>query len=44
MAGGFAVIKDVPKTMVYDLCRWRNARGDRELIPERVLWKEPLPN
>ncbi len=24
MAGGFAVIKDVPKTLVYDLCRWRN--------------------
>ncbi len=41
MAGGFAVIKDVPKTMVYELCRWRNDKGDGPLIPERVLWKEP---
>ncbi|HXX52959.1 MAG TPA: NAD+ synthase [Thermodesulfovibrionales bacterium] len=41
MAGGFAVIKDVPKTMVYDLCRWRNATGGGAVIPERVLWKEP---
>ena len=28
-AGGFAVIKDVPKTLVYELVRYRNARGDR---------------
>jgi NAD+ synthase (glutamine-hydrolysing) len=41
MAGGFAVIKDVPKTMVYELCRWRNEKEGRPLIPERVLWKEP---
>ncbi len=41
MAGGFAVIKDVPKTMVYELCRWRNAKECRALIPERVLLKEP---
>ena len=27
MAGGFAVLKDVPKTLVYELCRWRNAAG-----------------
>jgi NAD+ synthase (glutamine-hydrolysing) len=40
MAGGFAVIKDVPKTLVYDLCRWRNSsRG--AVIPERVLTKAP---
>jgi NAD+ synthase (glutamine-hydrolysing) len=40
MAGGFAVIKDVPKMLVYDLCRWHNdQRG--AVIPERVLWKEP---
>ena len=32
MAGGFAVIKDVPKTLVYELCRWRNEKGFR---PER---------
>ena len=41
MAGGFAVIKDVPKTLVYDICRWRNSFGDRIVIPDRVLWKEP---
>ena len=33
MAGGFAVIKDVPKTLVYRLVRWRNAQAGRELIP-----------
>ena len=41
MAGGFAVIKDVPKTLVYDLARWRNARDGRPVIPESVLTKEP---
>lgn len=41
MAGGFAVIKDVPKTMVYELCRWRNEKERKYLIPERVLRKEP---
>jgi len=41
MAGGFAVIKDVPKTMVYELCKWRNLKEGRVLIPERVLTKEP---
>lgn len=41
MAGGFAVIKDVPKTMVYELCKWRNEKENRELIPSRILWKEP---
>ncbi len=40
MAGGFAVIKDVPKTLVYSLCKWRNSIGE-EVIPGRVLWKEP---
>lgn len=39
MAGGFAVIKDVPKTMVYKLCEYRNRNG--EVIPQRVLTKEP---
>ena len=33
MAGGFAVIKDVPKTLVYELVRHRNARAGRELVP-----------
>lgn len=40
-AGGFAVIKDVPKTLVYDLARWRNARAGRPLIPESVLTRPP---
>jgi len=39
MAGGFAVIKDVFKTVVYDLARFRNKQ--KEIIPERVLSKEP---
>jgi NAD+ synthase (glutamine-hydrolysing) len=41
MAGGFAVIKDVSKTMVYELCRWKNKREERIVIPERVIRKEP---
>jgi NAD+ synthase (glutamine-hydrolysing) len=41
MAGGFAVIKDVPKTLVYDICRWKNSVRGREIIPGRVLAKEP---
>jgi NAD+ synthase (glutamine-hydrolysing) len=40
-AGGFAVIKDVPKLLVYRLCRERNQRAGRELIPEDVLTKPP---
>ena len=41
MAGGFAVIKDVFKLLVYRLVRWRNQREDRELIPESVLERPP---
>lgn len=41
MAGGFAVIKDVPKTLVYKICRWKNQAAGRTIIPERVIWKEP---
>jgi NAD+ synthase (glutamine-hydrolysing) len=40
-AGGFAVIKDVPKTLVYDLSRYRNGRAGSDLIPEVVLTKAP---
>jgi NAD+ synthase (glutamine-hydrolysing) len=40
-AGGFAVIKDVPKLLVYELCRDRNARAGRPLVPEDVLTKPP---
>ena len=39
MAGGFAVIKDILKTLVYRLCRYRN--GVKHLIPERVLTRAP---
>ena len=38
-AGAFAVIKDVPKLLVYELCRWRNRSG--EVVPESVLTKAP---
>ncbi len=41
MAGGFAVIKDVPKTLVYALCRDRNERAGRPLIPESAITKPP---
>lgn len=41
MAGGFAVIKDVPKTLVYELARWRNARDGTAVIPESTLTKPP---
>ena len=44
-AGGFAVIKDVPKTLVYDLCRFCNAQavleGGEGPIPDSVLDKPP---
>lgn len=48
MAGGFAVIKDVYKTLVYRLARWRNAQPARradgsmgEIIPERIITRAP---
>jgi NAD+ synthase (glutamine-hydrolysing) len=41
MAGGFAVIKDVPKTMVYDVARCANRLADRTIIPRRVMVKAP---
>ena len=41
MAGGFAVLKDVPKALVYRVARWRNAREDRPVIPEGVLERAP---
>ena len=39
MSGGYAVIKDVPKTLVYDLSRYRNTISP--VIPESVLTKPP---
>jgi NAD+ synthase (glutamine-hydrolysing) len=42
MAGGFAPIKDVPKTLVYEIAAWRNAHGSGEPpIPERIMTKPP---
>ena len=41
MAGGFAVIKDVPKTMAYELARYRNSLAETELIPHTVINKPP---
>lgn len=40
-AGGFAPIKDVFKTLAYQLARWRNEREDGPVIPENVLTKPP---
>jgi len=39
--GGYAVIKDLLKLRVYDLCRFVNARAGREIVPENVLVKPP---
>ena len=41
MAGGFAVIKDVPKMLVYEVARHVNARAGRPVIPETVFTRAP---
>ena len=41
MCGGFSVIKDVPKTLVFDLCRWRNSAEGREVIPQTTIDRPP---
>ena len=41
MAGGFAVIKDVPKTLVQQLSRHRNVMAGREVIPESIIIRPP---
>jgi NAD+ synthase (glutamine-hydrolysing) len=41
MAGGFAVIKDVFKTMVYQLSNYCNTRASREIIPSSIITKAP---
>ncbi|HEX3563420.1 MAG TPA: NAD+ synthase, partial [Solirubrobacterales bacterium] len=41
MAGGFAVIKDIFKLLVYRLVRWRNEQSEQELIPASVLERPP---
>ena len=40
-AGGFAILKDCPKLLVYELCRWRNAQEASEWIPESSISKPP---
>ena len=41
MAGGFAVLKDVPKTLVFELTKFRNKKEGKELIPKRIFSKPP---
>ncbi|HOO55628.1 MAG TPA: NAD+ synthase [bacterium] len=41
MAGGFSVIKDIPKTMVYKLCDYINAKNGKEIIPEGIITRAP---
>jgi NAD+ synthase (glutamine-hydrolysing) len=40
-AGGFAVIKDVPKTLVYELVRFRNEQGDKPVVPPSIIDRAP---
>jgi len=41
MAGGFAPLKDCPKTLVYELAIWRNRQQSAPIIPPRVIEREP---
>jgi NAD+ synthase (glutamine-hydrolysing) len=41
MAGGFSVIKDLPKLMVYELSKWINTRQESDVIPQNTISKEP---
>jgi NAD+ synthase (glutamine-hydrolysing) len=41
MAGGYAVIKDVLKMLVYELSKWRNTVGESPVIPERCITRPP---
>ncbi|MEF3191165.1 MAG: NAD+ synthase [Campylobacterales bacterium] len=41
MSGGFAVLADVPKMLVYEICRWLNESRGREIIPKAIIEKEP---
>jgi NAD+ synthase (glutamine-hydrolysing) len=41
MAGGYALLKDVPKTLVYELCEYRNSVAGRDLVPRSVITKPP---
>jgi len=41
MCGGFAVIKDVPKTLVYEICSYLNKRAASQIIPEYIMTRPP---
>ncbi len=41
MAGGFAVLKDVPKTLVYRICEYLNKRSNDPVIPEYIITRPP---
>ncbi|RKZ30678.1 NAD+ synthase, partial [bacterium] len=41
MVGGFAVLKDVPKTMVWELAKWKNQSAGKILIPNRIIQRAP---
>lgn len=41
MVGGFCALKDVPKTLVYELTNYRNKIGSTPLIPERIIDRPP---
>lgn len=41
MCGGYAVIKDVPKMLVYELCHYVNRRGSTPIIPEYIITRPP---
>lgn len=41
MAGGFCTIKDIPKTLVYELCEWKNTVAGFDIIPRSIIEKEP---
>jgi NAD+ synthase (glutamine-hydrolysing) len=41
MCGGYALIKDVPKTTVFDLCRWINQQAGTDRIPQSLIDRPP---
>jgi len=41
MNGGYALIKDVPKMLVFDLCRWRNEQDETPVIPPSIIERPP---
>jgi len=41
MAGGFAVVKDVTKTLIFELCKYKNQQAGKEVIPSVILTKPP---